>query len=69
MYIKFSLNTFSSKSGKGERLIVLHVGGKDGWVSGEQIALIIFNVTMFLLKVVIGFLNLRKVLQLITTKK
>ena len=48
---------------------VLHVGGKDGWVSDEQKALIIFSVTMFLRKVVIGFLNLRKVLQLINTKK
>ena len=34
-----SLNTFNSKSGKGERLIVLHAGGKDGWISGKQIVL------------------------------
>ena len=34
-----SLNIFYSKSGKVERFIVLHAGGKDGWISGKQIAL------------------------------
>ena len=42
LYLVFS---FYSKSGKGERLIVLHVGGKDGWVSGKQTN-VIFNVTV-----------------------
>ena len=36
VFVKYFLN--SKPSGKGERLIVLHAGGKDGWVSGKQIA-------------------------------
>ena len=32
--IQFSLNILYSKSGKGERLIILHAGSKDGWISG-----------------------------------
>ena len=30
---------YGKPSGKGERLIVLHAGGKDGWVAGKQIVL------------------------------
>ena len=30
---------YSKLSGKGERLIVLHAGGKEGWVAGKQILL------------------------------
>ena len=37
--IEFSL-IFYSKSGKGERLIILHAGGKDGWISGKQITIL-----------------------------
>ena len=39
VFILKILNIFNSKSGKGERLIVLHAGGKDGWISGKQIVL------------------------------
>ena len=52
----------SKPSGKGERLIVLHAGGKDGWIPGKQYVRICI-MHCFLLKVVIGSLNLRKGLQ------
>ena len=33
----FLIKFFHRKpSGKGERLIVLHAGGKDGWVAGKN---------------------------------
>jgi len=48
---------------------VLHVGGKDGWVAGNQAPITLFLFFKLLPKVVIGYLNLRKDLQLITTKK
>ena len=47
---------------------MLHPGGKDGWVSGKQIVFQCNN-DFTLTKVVTGFLSLRRVLQLITTKK
>jgi len=48
---------------------VLHADGKDGWVAGKQAPIYSFNFKWLLLKVVIEYLNLRRNLQLITTKK
>ena len=57
----------SKPSGKGECLIVLHAGGKDGWIPGKHYFGALAN-TKLLSKVVIGSLNQRKGLQIIMKK-
>ena len=39
-FMCFNVLMFYSKpSGKGERLIVLHAGGKEEWIAGKQFVL------------------------------
>ena len=64
----FMGNYNSKPSGKGERLIILHAGGKDGWIPGKHYFsayCIQYANTKLLSKAVIGSLSQKKGLQTI----